>query len=135
MNPWCTPQRILLSHAADELPQFRAHRGSTTLPFRPALPAPEDAEPLAMPLDHCGGFHNEADFFPARPSPVKQNPESTIGDIHLGPSPIAQKDRILLSERKALEQQIPGSIRILTQTRDHPQEGQTKKPEHGSRMP
>lgn len=105
MDPWGSPQGVLLRQAADQRDEFS--------PYGPppmsgaGLPSPEGPEPGPMPSHDGGGRDHGAGRSPAGPDPEKDHPEGPVPGAEPGSSPLPPKHCELLSQGQVFKGQIP----------------------------
>ena len=83
MDAWCAPERVGLTHLADQSPDLAIDaRPTETAGSR--SPPPVEPEARSMPLDHSCRFHQHHDLEALRPESVQQSPEKPIPSTDTG---------------------------------------------------
>ena len=104
MDAWGSPQRIGLRHLADQLSYFASDPGSTW-DFRPAQPAPVEAEATSVPSDDRFGLDDVERFAPVRPDAAEEIPEGAVTPPQARSPPVSLEYRDLVAEGSMLENQ------------------------------
>ena len=102
VNAWRTPKRIFTAQRSDEYEDF-VSRLSASCFAATDLPAPEQAQALAMPADHGGGLHQGQSGLPTIPNRAQPSPQQAVRRGQLGSFEGALQDAELMPQGQDLE--------------------------------
>src|SRR5688572_25721865 len=102
VNPRCAPQRVVAAHRTNQGSDVRWDCWSSRL--SPSnLRRPEQAEALAVPIDHRRRLHNDGTRLPILPDRCQPGPQEPISGLQLRPLHRALQNTELMTEGQNLK--------------------------------
>ena len=104
VDVWRSPERVVIGHLMDERALLPGQSWSS-VPFRSALPPPEHAESLAVPVNDRLGLNYGERFAPRLPDAGKHDPEEAVAFLQADSRPGALKDIELVAQSEVFQRQ------------------------------